>query len=549
MESKRIKHPNLHIMNPYINDFGENHKGKETINLIIPIILLLIITFSIYLKINYLQLRPVYHDESVFKVICDGLKTRTYKYEPEFHGIINVVLTNIGIYFFGDTLTGLRGMQLILSILTLFLPLFLWNKIDTKALIVFIILLSLSPILNYYSSFAYFESFFVFFYFIYLFAIFLFLRMTLGIDGKSEGKESLKKGDYDSLYLIAITTPILLGINEAMYVIVAMSVLSFLLLMLIDYRFKRRTKGFIRSNKRVLTKHIIIATIIFLSLMLFIFSSFMTENPIHNIKESITYNLFYKSNHTGHNKPFFYYTKVLFIDTPTVILFIILSSILLISRFKRGKKSHSKDESKSLSSVISLFFVLLTILIWFVISLVPYKTPWNVLFVLTPLIFSVVLLFDDIIRERIKGVKLKNMEFLLVIIGIFLLLTTNRILFVDYANPKTNLLSYGQTLPEFEIGMNKIYWSYPSVGAIVTPDPHPAAWYLRFYNIHYYNNIDMLPNRTMLLDYDFLLLDKDNYKKLIRDYYLRQEMTNQGYKEYELRICPGISMFLFLREN
>ncbi|RME61979.1 MAG: TIGR03663 family protein, partial [Candidatus Dadabacteria bacterium] len=125
-------------------------KEKITISLIIII--------GILLRIIDLSYRPLHHDESIHGI--DGYnfwrnpQTLFYKYDPTYHGPLLYYLLRLSFSIFGDSEFALRFPIAILGIALIFTPFFFQKYFSKPALMLLLVLFSLSPSLIYWSRFA-----------------------------------------------------------------------------------------------------------------------------------------------------------------------------------------------------------------------------------------------------------------------------------------------------------------------------------------------------------------------------------------------------------
>ncbi len=484
---------------------------KNNANFILLIIIILVTSSAI--KLTSYEIRPVHHDEAVCEFIAEEFQNGDYKYEPEYHTPLNFILLSTSIKLFGTNINGLRLLYVIFSIITLLVLSLLIKEFDRLQFLALVVMMAFSPILNYYSNYAYFESYFTLFYTLFIVAIIkLFHKNT------------------KYLYILGLSSALMLSINEVTYVIIALSLIS---LMVTNKLRKIKSKNAkpknTPKNKKELKKDLIkitISIIIFITLTLTFFSVLFKQNPIINIEKSLVYNI-HKSYSTGQNKPPHYYITVLLLELPTLIIFL----TVLISTIMKGK--NKLFTIKIQNSKTLYFLVILSTLLLITLSIVPYKTPWNTIFLITPIIFTASFFFKE---NNEKNQKTK--EKILLILAITLLLTTIRVNFFDYDNPQTNPLSYVQAQRTIKPIIRHIILKNPERGIVVSNEYWPIPWYLRNYKVEYYFK---KPNfKIKYSDYDFMIFDTEN----IEDFKNSTKKQYQKFIVQDFEIRPGVTLYL-----
>ena len=239
--------------------------------------------------------------------------------------------------------------------------------------------------------------------------------------------------------------------------------------------------------------------------------------------------IFSKTESSVHQKSSFYYFQVFFQAEWPLVILIVTTLILIITR------RHSLRKILSAQSTLTLYFLSFwTGSSWLFFSIIPYKTPW----VLSLLIIPTILLFSFLLvtLEKISSFPKKTWRsFLFFLLGwyFFLSIYYN---FIAFAAPqKTNPLSYGQ------VG-NEIYETLKIIKKRSPPDQPPQKILLaleHFSPLHFYLDnhlVKVLKQKQVLSEqiaahFDLIIMEKDrNHALDLTDYSLlhQQKIHNLG---------------------
>ena len=507
---------NKNIITKITGNNEENKKTKckiksiklETKSLII---FLIIIFVSSMIKISSYKIRPVHHDEAVYNYFSKKILNKTYTYDPEYHGPLMFIIQGFSLKILGDNINGLRFSYLLFSFLTLLLLLTIKNNYCAEKFLALTILISFSPILNFYSSYACWESGFLFFYILFI------ISLIKIIHGKT-----------NFIYLFATSSALMMATYESGIIIIIATIL--LLLIFFYNNIKNILKNKKEKNKLIIK--LLLSLLIFILTISLFFSLFFMQNPISNISKMIKYNL-KKTYTTGHNKPFYYYaTKILPLEIPAVMLFI-YSFIILVKILFKNKKNEKNKNFRDIEFKEQMVLLLLTIIVFIILSIMPYKVPWLSLLYLPPLIFFSTTAFE--INKKLRDL----VKPLLIFITLYLSITTIRLNFYDYDNIK-NPLAYVQSTRELPKTIEKILSKNPERGLIISKEYWPLPWYFRNLSVDYYSE---KPNYYLEIDnYDFIILDEKAFNKIKNN-----NLThNFNLEKFEIR--PYVYLYLFLKE-
>jgi uncharacterized protein (TIGR03663 family) len=278
------------------------------------------------------------------------LETGTYRYDPnEFHGpslyYFSLIPAFIGSVnsFSGLTEPLLRIVPVIFSLLLILLFLFLKPYIESRTLCLSVLLLSLSPAMVFYSRYFIHEMIFVFFTYAFIFTLYKFLK-------KSSTKTAVINGL--SLGGMIIT-------KETWIVPVFAATIAAIPLALLQH-------ARIKLNRN----HLFYWAGAVITLYILFYSSFFSNS--HGLIDGVkTYgNYFSRGTEASvHVKPWSYYLSLLWLfdgrwSEAGILMFALIG--VFGAFFKRDNSFY-------------LFMALFTVVTTIVISLIPYKTPWNLL--------------------------------------------------------------------------------------------------------------------------------------------------------------------------
>lgn len=417
------------------------------------------VLLSILIRFYDISERPLHNDEAVNSIKLKYLlENGNFEYDPiEYHGPSLYYFSVLGIWLTGNTELKnineihLRAVPIVFSLL-LFLFLYLVkNHISSLTIIMASVFLILSPFLNFYSRYFIHEQLFTTLSFLLIAAIFLF--------------NYSKK--FSWLILIGILAGLLFATKETSVIVFFSIFISILLT---------------KTYKGIKPKYFLLSILPFLIITIFLYSSFFTN--IKGIADSVLtykYYLVKSSANLDHIYPWYYYLSLFtynnFNSTIITELIIILLAIYgIVFSFK----DTAKNKEQNIFKFISIFTISFTM----VVSLLDYKTPWNILTAWT----GTVLLSGygfSVLYELLNKMYLKIIFFIIVSLGsVHLLYQTFLTSFYDSSSPN-NPYTYSQPTKEIFLltdELNKIINYDQKLKICIIADNNqywPLPWYLR----------------------------------------------------------------------
>jgi uncharacterized protein (TIGR03663 family) len=440
---------------------------------------------GLFVRLSGLSLRPMHHDEANQAVKFGRLlETGEYRYDKaDHHGPALYYLTLPIAHARGQrtlsTLdeTTLRALPALFGagMILLLLPLGPGLRRDAKALAA--CLIAVSPAMTYFSRFYIQETIFAFFALGFMVSVWRYLR-------RPDGGWALPAGIFAGLMAATKETAVLLFAAAALG----------LAFVLVRERFlARRIEIPVRS--RVFGRDLVLALVAAAGTAALLFSSF-GKNP-EGIADSFSaLNVYVEKGISApglHAQPFFYYLGLLagsksggFIWTEAFVLGLGLAGMAVL--FLPGRSHDPREEDRlPVDRSLGLFIAVSTIASTLGYSLLPYKTPWNVVpFYLGWLILAGI--GGAALVRAARPFALKAAVLVLLAAGIAHLgLENYRANFVFPADPR-NPYVYAQTSPDFLKLIRRIdnlSGVHPEgkdllVKVIAGPyEQWPLPWYLR----------------------------------------------------------------------
>ncbi len=471
---------------------------------------LVAIIFVTALAVRFLiiELRPLHHDEGVFAIsfIKPLYESGEYRYNPAltYHGPFLYYAGALAFRIFGVNEFALRFFGVLFSSMLIPLLYLLRKQMGNEAVIASALLIAASPIFTYYSNFS--SSHEVFLLFFELAAIASFFRFMEG-------------GDKRYLYAGFASLGLMFTTKEASYAVVFLFFL-FIAFGVLATKTKKSYResaaknvsdsiGFVKRYK----KEFLYAAIIGFTVFAVFYTSFFrhADNLLPTITGAIPGVLSVSAESTGHHKPFFYYTELLLkFELPLVLLALIG---LVYWR-------------KTLFTKFSAFLLVAT---WLMFSVVAYKTPWNILHIMLPLVIAAGIgaqkLYDKIGAYAIPAIGAA--------VAFSALLSFNAN-FVSHS-AQDNTLAYVTTAPDIMNMINKVYGMGNGTEIkVLSGDYWPLPWYLRNYRAGYYGSIIDEP------DADIVIVKKEDKDKL--------NLTD-SYESADYQLRYGVWLTALFRAN
>ncbi|MEM5801228.1 MAG: TIGR03663 family protein [Candidatus Aenigmatarchaeota archaeon] len=432
----------------------------------LAIIFILILIIGSFLRLYKLDNRPAHFDEGGGHAIGARalLERGEYIYNPDFHGPFLYHTTALAFYLFGMSDITLRITQALFGIATIAILWLLKDHIKIETLIIFSLLIALSPSLVYYSRFAVHDSYFVFF----TTAVLVFLYLY----------SKTKEDKY--FYLFSASFAFLFTVKENAYIFLASIGFYFFVEFILNLlktkgNFLKRIKknryvNWILDNK----KQIMFSFIIFLSIFAILYTSFFRypKNFIIAIKEPFIHWFKKSTTEKGFFQPHSFYLRILEEYDIVIFIFGLLGIFTVI---------FSYNEYTRFTAIFA--FVNLAAYL-----LMPYKEPNNVVHIVLPLAFSAAV-FSEYIRNDLR----KYVLVTVILLSIYSVYATWQTSFVRYSDEK-NYLVYVQTVDDIKPMLKMIKEITDQKGkniSIVVNIPeteYPLSWYFRDYtNVQYFS--------------------------------------------------------------
>ena len=497
-----------------------------------------ILAVSALIRFPELALRPMHGDEAVNAVKFGNLlESGTYIYDPhEYHGPTLYYVTLLSAWanslrsFKDLNEFALRSVPVILGILTIFSLFFLRKEITYPILFLSTLFLTISPAVVYYNRYYIHES------------LLIFLTTSTIIFGYF----FTQKKNVISAVFIGICLGLMMATKETWIIFFTAMVLSLVIVV--------KVKPILKLlNIRYLICIILGAIFIFIVF----YSAFFTN--LQGILDAITTYKNYLSragNAEIHFHPWYYYLKLLLFfkngSSPmwSEGILIILSSIGMLLVFRKHVKSVSDITFLRFISVYT--FLLITIF-----SLVPYKTPWNLLGFMPGL--AIMSAFTIVELSKIWSHRYIRFAFIILIVFgfIHLLWQSLQLNYVYYASPANPYVYAHPSTDVFIIQkqVEKVVKAHPDADKLYIQviaennDYWPLPWYFRRFNcVGWWDHVpdEGPPGAVIILNAD---LESDLIKRLYetpppgqRDLYLPL-----FHRYIELR--PGIEFRGYIRKS
>lgn len=511
-----------------------------------------------YIRFQGIAIRPMHCDEAN-QAYKTGilLEKGIYKYDPqEHHGPLLYyatlpILYFYNVHFFKDTdETMFRIVPLLFSMLIFLAIIPIKKHAGTVAFLVSSLLLAVSHAFFFYSRYYIHEIPFVLFSCLSVFLAWYYLN-----------KQNL---------LAVIFPGITLSLSFATKETTVIVFFSICVSMIITYLFMLKTMGYVENVQtqkvcnfsfKKIFQQIICFLIAFLIPWVLFYSSFFTNwhGLIDFFKAYQTY--LFRASGEGfsgiHDKPWWYYLEILTYFNKTVgpvwsegfILLLcaigVISSLILAFRIIIKKKCTDYEYKLSGLCIFLFFSYFITFAIF---SLIPYKTPWNVLFPLLGMIIFAGIGFQAL-WQRFRKVWTRGILLLILLLGTYHLgyqtYQGNYIYFADISNPYV----YAHTSTSLVKMMNRIYelsdilkreGREPIVFVIDSKNDYwPIPWYLRkidkkgfWANIP--SDIDKSP---------FLIVSPELSQEVDRT------LNNTPYMKELYTIRPGVFRYLYIEQS
>jgi len=431
----------------------------------------------------------------------------------------------------------LRVVPAIAGIFLMFLLISLKRTTGWKIVIWTSLIAAISPAMVFFSRYYIHEMLLVFFTYVFIITMFQFFKQPR--------------------FRWLIAGGISLGLMHATKeTFILSAIVLFVALIFSEIIWKEKPISIIKGLRSLKWYHyIVFASVAIVSSTLF-FSSFF-ENPQGVIDSVTTYEGYFSKagRNEIHQHPWYYYLKILSWNRgPGQIIYseisiLILSAIGIYISFVK-KKAKESDQFFRFVAVFSLLLMLLY-------SLIPYKTPWNML----SFYFGFILMAGYGLVEGIKRIQNNRSKIIMMaLFGISIIQLCSQVFYSNYifsADP-LNPYVYGHTSQD-------IYYINQRVRDVVLFHPDgkdlymqvissnsdywPLPWYLRdFSNVGWWDHIDfespLAPLIIVSPDQEELVVKKIYEMPKPGEKYLYVPLFDEG---TELR--PGVEVFGYLRND
>jgi len=308
-------------------------------------------------------------------------------------------------------------------------------------------------------------------------------------------------------------------------------------------------------------KHIPIFLIVFFIPWFLFFSSFFTngEGLLDFFRAYQTY--FFRASGEGssgiHDKPWWYYLQILIYFNKTVGpvwtegFTVLLCSIGIVTSFYsaikifRQKRCTLREQEQSALCIFLFFSFFITFTI---LSLIPYKTPWNILYPLLGMILFAGIGFQAL-WQKFSKIWARFTLLIVLFIGTYYLsyqtYQGNFIYFADISNPYV----YAHTSTSLVKMMDRIYQlsdiltkeNQEPVVLVIDPinDYWPIPWYLRkIQKKGFWSKIPPTINGV-----PFLIVSPELSKEF------EKVLTNKPYMKEIYTIRPGVFRYLYIQQS
>jgi uncharacterized protein (TIGR03663 family) len=499
------------------------------------VLVLLIAASALVFRLQQLELRPMHGDEAVQAVKAGELyDSGQYRYNPdEFHGpslyyFTLPVLRLSGARSFAEA--GDAGFRLVpvlfgAGLILLLLP--LRRDLGGVTVVSAAVLLAISPAMVFFSRYYIQEMLLVFFAALAGGALWRYFH-------SSRTRWVFWLGAALGLmYATKETSVIFAGAMAVAYGVIVL------------HRRHREEQSLWQSQRRPIYQLLLALAVAGVVAILF-YSSFLA-NPCGPIDSLLAFRHYFdRSGGDGssafHQQPWYYYLKILAYtkDAPgpwwSEGLILALAAVGIGSSFRRRLPA-------AINPDLAFFLAVYTLILTVVFSLIPYKTPWNLLGFLHGLILMAGIGVASIIH-RLPGLRTRALFTVVLLLGAAQLAAQSvRTNFRFCADPR-NPYVYAHSVPDVlrlsrrirELGA--LHPAGPSMRVhFITPDYWPMPYYLRgFRQIGYWNEVPAAPDAPVIVTNPDIMEQLD---PRLRDRY---------HTEY-FGLRPGVLLVLMVQQD
>ena len=479
----------------------------------------IVFLFGLFLRFYKLDLRPLHHDEAVnwYFFLKKLRETGFLDFFYEQHGLLPFFLSYLPLLFLKTSISSLRTGAAIFGSLTILLLLFLRKEIGEIGVLISALFLAVSPIMVFYSRFLIGYPFFDFFLLLFLISIFKFFKNF--------------KNRYIFLAFFSLTCLFLT--NEASFIFLAI----FFAFLILGSFFKSFRERLFFAFKKIKFSTWLLSFLSSIFLFVLIQTSFFKNwSNLFKLKVLI-FELIEKSSHTGHNKPFFYYFKVIAELEPYLFVFFVFGLLAL-------KKAGAFLSEKT--KLVNLFFLFFSFFTFLIFSLIPYKTPWVLTIIILPFILLTGLSAEIFMKKFGKNKKMiLAFSFFIFLSLAFAFHQTIASNFINYAREDKNPLAYVGTTKDIDKLLVDLA-SFKEKNKLVKPKVLIVAssyWPLPFYLRKNYSLFYATLKDKKEIDQNLA----NGYDLIIADEKEKPNFDFEKRKNYNLRF--GYKIIVYFRKN
>lgn len=502
----------------------------------------LVVLAALLFRVSGLELRPMHHDEANQAVKFGSLlEEGKYRYDPtQHHGPSLYYLTlpfawiGSGTSFASLSEVTLRLVPAVFGAAIILMLLLLKDGYSPPALFFSGILAAVSPVMVYYNRSYIQETLLVFFL----------------VGAIASGWRYLQERRWGWAAAAGFFSGMMFATKETCIILFAAATGSLVLVRVLGGSIKSREnpESKEKNSRRATLVHLLVFGGTALAVSILFFSSFF-QNP-RGILDSVLAFKTYFGRAAGagfHSHPFPYYLKMLaysrygngpvWSEALVLILALVGCAAVFLNR--------SQQMSERLFLRFTFFFTILATAIY---SLIPYKTPWNIL----PFYIGIILLAGQgvvFLLNLSRKVIVQSLVILILGVGLCHLgLQSYRANFIYSADPR-NPYVYAQTSPDFNNlvqRVEEIARFHPEhkqmlIKVITHPDEAwPLPWYLRsFGKVGYWQEVE---EAGPLSDVPLIISSTDKVDRL-------QLQIRDSYQSEYYGLRPEVLLALHIRKD
>lgn len=482
-------HGKIDAINSRINEPFLQKSGLNDHNLKFCLLFSVIILIALALRLPKLEQRPMHGDEAVNAVkLAELMESGSFVYDPtEYHGPT--------LYYFSLPLTWLRGQNtlsdlqestlrlvpVIFGTGLIILLLLLRSTVNQSILLLTALLAAISAPLVFYSRYFIHEM-------VLVFSVYAFLFLM------ERYRRSFNK---TALVFSALALSMMISTKETWIILLAAMLLAY---GTVHIHLQKKNIRHTEWSLKFTRGHILVFTGIALVTVILFYSNFGSQ--WQNLTEAVrAWSHYWErgSSNEIHRHPWYMYLKWLFFFRSVEGTLFSEGIIALLAMVGLRVAFNPVDKESADQSFVR-FLVLFSIYSLILFSLIPYKTPWNLLTFWFGWLFLAaigVLAIPGLFKTRLQRVVAYT---LLVLAALQIAGQSYRISFIRYAHadnpfvyahPTEDVLRMADALKAIAVSLSEGYDIHVDIIA-AGDDYWPLPWYLRRFNrIGWWNHVDM----------------------------------------------------------